>query len=621
MHRTLGLSRRALQLFLALSLCVVSTARAQWAQPPQQPAAGAANELAAPTGPIRLQQRGSSTPEPVAPAAAAVPAPRPATSPPVEPPSEFERFAGLPRFGASLVNELGVGAPEHSPSIPSEYVVQIGDELQIAIWGSVDADLRLTVDRSGRVIIPRVGPVLVAGVRYGDLQPLLTARVAQAFKNFELTVALGRLRGLRVYVTGFVTRPGAYVVPALSSIMNALMGAGGPASAGTFRNIELRRSGRTVTTLDLYDLLVRGDSGGDRLVQPDDVIHVPNIGPQVALRGSVNREAIFELKPGERLEDLLKMGGGLSVVADPGRIAVERLQDRKEQRVVQLPLPQSLSMMLNNGDNIRVFSAVDASLSVERQNKRVRVEGEVRHPGEYVLPPDSTLADALRAAGGLTDSAYVFGTQFTRESVRISQKANYERALRDLEVDMARSSSSQRVSSVDDANTRAAQAASTSRLIERLRALEPSGRVVLQLGAGNNTLPDLLLENGDGLYVPPRPSAVGVFGSVFNAGSYLFRGGRTVDEFLRLAGGPTKGADVDSIFVVRANGEVVSGLQSRKSWLNRGSGLGDLDSAPGDTIFVPEEMDKTTFLQAAKDWTQVLFQFGIGIAGIKSAFN
>jgi len=130
-------------------------------------------------------------------------------------------------------------------------------------------------------------------------------------------------------------------------------------------------------------------------------------------------------------------------------------------------------------------------------------------------------------------------------------------------------------------------------------------------------LADLALEDGDRIYIPPRPTTVGIFGSVFNAASYLYSPERTIGDYLRLAGGPTKGADEASIFVVRANGNVVSERQA--AGLFRSSEIAQLPSEPGDTVFVPEQMDKTTFLQAAKDWTQVLFQFGLGVAGIKSA--
>lgn len=426
--------------------------------------------------------------------------------------------------------------------------------------------------------------------------------------------------GVRVYVTGFVQRPGAFSVAGLSTVMNAVMRAGGPAAGGSFRQIELRREGQLVAAFDLYDLLLRGDRAGDRLVQPDDVIHVLPVGAQVAVRGSTNKQAVYELKVGETLGDLLRMAGGFSPVADRSRVALERLDARNAQRVVQLPMPENEVLRLSNGDVVRVFSAVEAVLSVERQNRRVRVEGEVAAPGEYLLPPGSTLADAVRAAGGLTDSAYTFGAQFSRESVRQAQAENYERALRDMETELARSSASKRVSTAEDGVSQTAQQAATARLVERLRALQPSGRVVLQIPPDGKQLPELLVEDQDKLVVPAKPTSIGVFGSVFNTGNYLFQRGRTLDDYLRLAGGPTKGADEGSIFVVRANGQVVSSRQN-SGYFGRGNQIATLATEPGDTVFVPEEMEKSTFLQTAKDWTLLLYQLGLGAAGIGSAIR
>ena len=309
------------------------------------------------------------------------------------------------------------------------------------------------------------------------------------------------------------------------------------------------------------------------------------------------------------------MAGGFSAVADRSRLAVERLDDRATVRIVQLNLPAAGNSALQNGDVLRAFSAVDSALPVQRQNKRVRVEGEVARPGEYVLPPQSSIADALAVAGGLTDRAYVFGTEFNRESVRTTQQQNYDRALRDLETDLARNVSTQRTSNAEEATAAAGRESANARLLTALRAQRPSGRIVLQLPPSGRELPALALEDGDRLLVPPRPSSVGVFGSVFNAGSYLHGEGRTIDEYLNLAGGPTRGADAASAFVIRANGSVVSGRQSG-GWFNRGTGLEGLKAEAGDTVFVPEELNKTTFVQNAKDWTQILYQLGVGLAAI-----
>jgi len=503
-----------------------------------------------------------------------------------------------------------------SPLVPPDYLLNPGDELVVTLWGSVDADLRVVIDRSGRITIPRVGPVMLAGARYADAPEIIRRRVAQIFRNFDLSVSLGQLRGIRVYVTGFVERPGVYAISSLSTVMQALLRAGGPSAGGSFRHIELRRAGHEPVRYDLYDLLLKGDRGTDRILQAGDVVHVAPVGRQVALIGSVNRAAIFELKTDETVSDVLRMAGGFTAVADRSRLAVERLNERNTVRIAEVQLPQGASVSLNSGDVLRAFSAVEAALPMGRQAKRVRVEGEVRRPGEYVLAAESTISDALNAAGGLTNTAFVFGTEFTRESVRIRQQENYERALRDLETEFTRASTTQRANTSDEANALATRTANTSRLIERLRAIKPNGRIVLQLLPEGAHLPDLALEDGDRLYVPPRPTTVGVFGSVFNGGSYLFGTDRSLSSYIKLAGGPTRGADTSSTFVIRANGSVVSARQSG-GWFGA-EGLDDLVALPGDTVFVPEEINKTTFIQNAKDWTQILYQFGLGIAAINT---
>lgn len=588
---------------------------------------GPAQDNAAATGgPVRLRQAAEAS-QPTGAAQAFETRDRPAELLAPYVPGEFERFvqshagpgAEVRRFGAELISGGFDGrASESSPLVPTDYLIAPGDEVLLTLWGSVDADLRLIVDRGGRISVPRVGTIQVAGVRHADLQDVVSRRVGQLFKNFQLSVTLGQLRGIRVLVTGFVQRPGSYTVTSLSTVVTALMRAGGPGSSGSFRVIDLRRDGQQVATFDLYDLLLKGDRSADRVLQAGDVIHVGPVGVQAGFVGSVNKAVVLELKAGETVADALRIAGGFSAVADRNRLAIERLQDRNGARVVQLDLPAGLTQAVHHGDVLRAFSAVDIALPVQRQSKRVRVEGEVQRPAEYVLPEGSSLADALRAAGGFTPSAHVFATEFSRESVRRTQQENYERALRDLETNFARASSSRRIASADEAAGETVRSSSTSRLLERLRTLRPNGRIVLQMAPDSQTLPDLALEDRDRIYVPARATTVGVFGSVFNAASYLFSPGRNLDDYLRLAGGPTRGADQTSVFVVRANGNVVSNQQD-SSWFKRSSAVGELLAEPGDTVFVPEELNKSTFVQSAKDWTQILYQLGIGIAGIKSA--
>jgi protein involved in polysaccharide export with SLBB domain len=264
--------------------------------------------------------------------------------------SEFEQYVNrlaapveIRRLGSDLM--VGAGKPgqvvEYSPLVPPDYLISPGDELVLSMWGSVDAELRLVVDRTGRISVPRAGTIMVAGIRYADLPATISQRMAQVFKNFQLSVSLGQLRGVRVYVTGFVARPGAYTVSGLSSMANALVLAGGPSASGSFRNIQLRRGRELVSTLDFYDLLLNGDRANDKLVQADDVIHVGPVGTQIAVIGSVNRPAIYELKPGETVVDLQRMTGGFSAVADRTRFSLERVEDRATVRVTQVEMSQA----------------------------------------------------------------------------------------------------------------------------------------------------------------------------------------------------------------------------------------------------------------------------------------
>ena len=340
-------------------------------------------------------------------------------------------------------------AQDYTPQVPPDYLVQPGDEVTLTLWGTVDADLRLVVDRSGRISVPRVGSIAVAGVRQADLNDVIGRRVAQVFKNFQLSTSLGQLRGIRVYIAGYVARPGSLTVSSVSTLVNSLMRSGGPSAAGSFRNVQLRRGREVVTNVDLYELLLKGDRTADRVMQPDDVIFVGPVGPQVALIGSVNQPAIFEIKAGETINDLLQMAGGFATVADTSRLAIERLDERNTVRITQIELPQgqppwcatATCCARSTAPAWHCRSSGRTSVCGSRAKSRGRANTCCHR---------STISDALSAAGGMTPAAYLFGTEFSRESVRMTQQENYDRALRDLETDFAHATTTQRTCRADE---------------------------------------------------------------------------------------------------------------------------------------------------------------------------
>ena len=556
-------------------------------------------------------------------ARAPLPLPRLLEVPEVPPPepSEFERLAttandGKPvwRLGSQARRVEGLaGERETAARVPPHYVVQVGDEVSISTWGSVDAQWQLRVDRAGRITLPRVGPVPLAGATAAEIEGRVRTRLNQVFKSFEVSAAVTDVSAMRVHITGFVERPGDYVVPGLSTISSALANAQGPSAGGSYRRIRLLRDDKPVVVFDLYGLLREGQRRDDRLLHPGDVLYVEPVGPQAAVLGSVNRPAVFEFLPGETVADVLRLAGGFSSVAERSTVVLERLRERSGQGAVALALPIEEGKALSDGDILRVRSQVLASVPSQTRNKRVLVEGEVRQPGEYLLPATATLQDALAAAGGPTPAAFLFGASLRRESVRVNQEVNYDRALRELETELTRNAANRatRVENAVDAD------ASVQRLISRLRMRRPEGRMVLDINPGTPALPALPLEDGDRIQLPTSNQSVGVFGSVFNAGSFVLSDGRSLGHYIQRAGGPTGGADYSSAFVVRANGSVMSASHSGSFWA-RTSRFESEPALAGDTVFVPEELFRGSFVQGAKDWTQILYQLGVGLAALRT---
>jgi polysaccharide biosynthesis/export protein len=219
--------------------------------------------------------------------------------------------------------------------------------------------------------------------------------------------------------------------------------------------------------------------------------------------------------------------------------------------------------------------------------------------------------------GGLTSSAYLFGAELNRESTRRDQDARLKQAVDQLEQDLQRAGIVRAQSAVtpDDGTSLKAETEAQRALIARLRTLKPNGRIVLELRGSPSVadLPDIALEDADRFFVPARPSQVSVFGTVFNESSFLYRPEKTVFDYLAQAGGPRKEADTSSTYVLRADGSVVS---RRQSGIFAGS-LTGLQVMPGDAIVVPEDFTRTTWTKHLKDWTQILYQFGLGAAALK----
>ena len=312
-------------------------------------------------------------------------------------PEQMLEFDQLEPFGMNLFHEDNQNDVAIDIPSASDYVLGPGDNVIIYLWGRAEKEYNLTLDREGKVFVPQVGEIVGWGLTLEQFTDKAKRQFSKAYTDFSLTVSLGKIRSIRVFVAGEVRHPGAYTVSSLTSMFNALYMAGGPTTRGSMRQIKLMRSGEEKAHIDLYDLLLKGDNSSDIRLQTGDVIFVPVSGPRVAIRGEIKRAAMYELKGGETTLDLLTLAGNATPEAHLERVMLERVSRTDEWQVVDLNLDTTSrarvdNIPLDDGDRMTVYSIFEAKKNI------VAVFGQVKHPGYYERTESATVSDLITRA-------------------------------------------------------------------------------------------------------------------------------------------------------------------------------------------------------------------------------
>lgn len=322
-------------------------------------------------------------------------------------PAEMPDSAELTPFGYDLfAGEPTTFAPATDIPVPVDYVLGPGDTIQVQLFGGQNANYSLVVSRDGVLNFPDIGPVSVSGMKYSEMLDALQRRVAEQMIGVQASITMGPLRSIRVFVLGDAYRPGSYTVSSLSTMTNALFVSGGVKTIGSLRNIELKRNGRTVTKLDLYDLLLRGDTSGDARLQPGDVIFIPPIGRTVGVGGEVRRPAIYEMRTERSIGDAVTLAGGLLPTAYPQATRVERINADRDRTVidVDLSVDSDRNLSIITGDNIHVYSVL------EEREDTVWLSGNVHRDGAFQWRDGMRLTDLIASIQDVktkTDLGYV----------------------------------------------------------------------------------------------------------------------------------------------------------------------------------------------------------------------
>jgi protein involved in polysaccharide export with SLBB domain len=310
----------------------------------------------------------------------------------------------LKPFGYDVfTSEQSSFAPPAEAAVPTDYVVGPGDTVDLELYGKQieNGNYALTVDRDGNLHIPGLGPIQVAGLKYDQVRSRIEKRIHTEMIGVESSVTMGALRTIRIFVTGDVNYPSSYQVSSLSTVTNALYAAGGISKIGSLREIEVKRQDRVVAKLDLYALLLHGDDSGDVRLQQGDVVFVPPVGPTASIGEEVRRPAIYELRPGDSVGDLLSLAGGLVPNADPHAARLERVDGGAELTVLNLDLESSrdLARRLRPGDVLTVPEIL------EQMADSVSLQGEVLRPGVYAWHSGMHLTELLSSLSALKEDA------------------------------------------------------------------------------------------------------------------------------------------------------------------------------------------------------------------------
>ncbi|MBC8413283.1 MAG: SLBB domain-containing protein [Nitrospira sp.] len=281
--------------------------------------------------------------------------------------------------------------PSLNLPVGSDYVIGPDDQILISLWGKVEGNWEVTVDRDGNISLPKVGTIGVNGLNFTELKQQLHKEFSKYYTGFQINVSMGALRSLRIYVVGNAEKPGAYTVSSLSTLVSALFQSGGPAKSGTMRDIQLKRNGEIITRLDLYDFILKGDKTNDVRLMPEDVIFIPSVGPLVALAGQVTVPAIYEIKGDTSITDIISMAGGISATGYLQKIQLERVHNNSVKILIDTDINKISANndinILKDRDIIKIYPISNIITNA------INVTGNVMRPGQYQWSEGMKISD------------------------------------------------------------------------------------------------------------------------------------------------------------------------------------------------------------------------------------
>jgi len=496
-----------------------------------------------------------------------------ATTPVIPPVPEIPPFGG--EIGSTTPKELSPFGYEHfqalakaqAPDVSSfpdyreDYRLGSGDVMGIYIWGRTQATLSGAIGVEGTLYFPNLGMVKGAGLTLAQFQAEMDSVVHKYYRDVEMDCTLLRPRQIPVWLSGEVNKPGRYVISALATLSQVITTAGGPTGKASLRHIRIRHSKGDTTEADLYGLLAGGDRTQDLYLESGDVVFVPIASKTVAVCGEVKRPAIFELKGGEHLCDVIDLAGGFTTAAYLEKVQLNRRYNGGERRLAYLDCRDKnytdANPLMVGDEEILVFAAPWYQAG-RKKAFFVSVEGEARYPGVYAITEGELLSSLLKRAGGFTDKADLKQAKFIRPTNNIFEDKELERIQKTPEKDRSESE---------------------KEYLQIKMEQEPPDFIIIdfkKLWMKRDPKQDIPLKDGDRVFIPKRVETVALTGRFNSPGSVVYMQGAAIEYYVKQAGGLAWNANPHGIRVIKPTGQRLLPQEA-----------GELE--PGDTIWVPKK--------------------------------
>ena len=507
-------------------------------------------------------------------------------------------------FGSNFFDVMQTSfMPINEPNLDSSYILDFGDVLEIQLIGQKDIIESFSINRDGSINLLDIGKLNLSGLSLNDASNLIKAKVNSAYIGTEAYISLKNIRDINVLIVGNAYNPGIYTLNGNSNMLHAISMAGGIDDIGSYRNINLIRSGKVIDTLDIYEVLVFGKYNFSSGLRSGDSIVVGPREKVVSIETGVMRPATFEMKSNETFDDLLKYANGFSKDINLDQLFIKRVSGGKSN-IIQVTLDQLNSFEFINNDSIFIQ---------EYKVDTVLIEGSVKNPGTYKFSRGTTLSEAIQNAGGYDDSAYPFGgyleNQKALEINQISKDRLYDKFITNLIINSGSGS--------------LIQDAGTMELLMQLKNSEPTGRVIAEFDLdviSNDSSQDTILEDGDRIFIPQITQQVYIQGEISNSGAIRYAPGKDIDYYIDKSGGALLTADLDNIFVIHPNGETENFVnKSRLSFIIEDNNQELI--YPGSIIYIPQKTNYANSLQVASIWAPIISSIALSLTSLSVLNN